>query len=62
MVGIGTKIEQLICVTIKCRDPAMREAVKKEYVFLYNTTLLKRIEGENMHPNFSNFLLKYFGY
>jgi hypothetical protein len=39
----------------------MREGVKKEYQFLYNMPLEKRIKNENLMPNFTNLALTIMG-
>jgi hypothetical protein len=62
MVGIGTRMDVLARMTIRCYNPAMRDAVKKEYLFLFNNSLEKRIRGEQLPLNFTEFLVKFFAF
>jgi annexin A7/11 len=62
MVGIGTRTDILCRISLRCASLQMREAVKKEYMFLYNNSLEKRIRGEQLQLNFTEFLVKYFAF
>lgn len=57
VVGLGTRVDMLIRVAILSREPAMREAVKKAYQYMFNQTLGARIQNENLSMSLTKLFL-----